>query len=100
MVIDWYKRQRICFSTKVQNFLRNFPQAMLAFLRLFSCIQAGAELGQANLKLKLGCASIRICFIKLMIAKCYQLIHITEHDYPVLGTTNLIIHYPFTTLLH
>ena len=34
--------------------------------------QAEAELGQAQLKLKLGYTSIRIYFIKLMIAKCYQ----------------------------
>ena len=34
--------------------------------------QAGAELGQAQLKLKLGCTSTMICFIKLMIAYCYQ----------------------------
>ena len=56
--------------------------------------QAGVELSQAQIKLKLGCTSIRICFIQLMIAKCYQPLHISEHDYPVLGTTHLIIHHP------
>ena len=57
--------------------------------------QARAELGQAQLKLKLGCTLIRVCFIKMRIAKCYQPLHIA-----LLGTTYLIIHNPFNTLLH
>ena len=40
--------------------------------------QVGAEMGQAQFKLKL--ASIRICLIKLISAKCYQPLHIPEHD--------------------
>ena len=53
--------------------------------------QAGAELGQAQLTLELDFTSIRMLCIELMIAKCYQPIHITEHDQPVQGTTHLFI---------
>ena len=41
--------------------------------------QAGAELGQAQLKLELGFTSTKIWGIALMIAYYYQLLHITEH---------------------
>ena len=41
--------------------------------------QAGAELGQAQLKLELGFTSTKIWGITLMIANCYQILHITEH---------------------
>ena len=42
--------------------------------------QAGADMGQAQIKLEVGFTSIRIYFIQLMIARCYQPLHITEHD--------------------
>ena len=41
--------------------------------------QAGAELGQAQLKLELGFTSIKICCITLMITN-YLPLHITEHN--------------------
>ena len=54
--------------------------------------QAGAELGQAQLKLELGFTSTKIWAIALMIANCYQLLHITElsllsstHTHPLGG---------------
>ena len=54
--------------------------------------QAGAELGQAQLNLELGRTLISICCNKLMIARCYQPIHITEHNQSVPGITPLINH--------
>ena len=41
--------------------------------------QAGAELSQAQLKLELVFTSTKIWGIALMIANCYQLLHMTEH---------------------
>ena len=42
--------------------------------------QAGTELGQAQLQLELGFTSIKIWGIALLIANCYNLLHITEQD--------------------
>ena len=42
--------------------------------------QAGAELGQAQLKLELDFTSTKIWGIALMIANSYQLLHITEQS--------------------
>ena len=44
-----------------------------------NCIQAGTELGQAQLKLKLSCTTFRICFIKLMIAVNHYMSMISQY---------------------
>ena len=60
------------FEHRIFKIVSFLPKTMV-----FKRKQAGADLGQAPLKLKLGCTSSRFCFIKLMIAKCYQPLHIT-----------------------
>ena len=61
--------------------------------------QAGAELGQAQLKLELGFTPTRIWGTALIIANCYQLLHMTEHgeELPILSSTPFSTH---TTLAY